>query len=77
MKTLLIGMTSVVIVQPHQQAVVTNNGAFVRIAEPGISFKTPWPFGRAEKYDVKRIHSIRLGSRIHAGFEEMKDVPIL
>lgn len=61
----VIGMTSLVIVLPHQQAVVTNNGAFVRIAEPGLSFKAPWPFGRAEKFDVNRIHSIRLGSRAH------------
>lgn len=73
----VIGMTSVVIVQPHQQAVITNNGAFVRIAEPGLSFKTPWPFGSAEKHDVDRIHSIRLGSRIHAGYGDMKDMPIL
>ncbi|MEM9109332.1 MAG: SPFH domain-containing protein [Planctomycetota bacterium] len=73
----IIGMSSIVIVQPHQQAIISQGGAFVRIAEPGISFKAPWPIGKAEKHDVERIHSIRLGSRVHAGFGEMKDVPIL
>jgi len=73
----VIGMTCLVIVQPHQQAVVTNNGAFVRIAEPGLSFKTPWPFGSAEKHDVNRIHSIRLGSRSHIDDEHKVDGPIL
>jgi regulator of protease activity HflC (stomatin/prohibitin superfamily) len=73
----VIGMTSLVIVQPHQQAVVTTNGAFVRIAEPGLSFKAPWPFGKAEKHDVNRIHSIRLGSRAHIDDEHKVDGPIL
>ncbi|MGB1126027.1 MAG: SPFH domain-containing protein [Phycisphaeraceae bacterium] len=73
----VIGMTSLVIVQPHQQAVVTNNGAFVRIAEPGLSFKAPWPFGQAEKYDVERVHSIRLGSRAHIDDDHKTIGPIL
>lgn len=74
---IVIGMTSLVIVEPHQQAIVTQNGAFVRVADPGISFKAPWPIGQATKYDVARVHSLRLGSRISAGYGDMKDVPIL
>lgn len=74
---IVIGMTSIVILQPHQQAIVTTNGAFVRIAEPGISFKAPWPFGAAEKYDVNRVQSIRLGSRAHIDDDHKKDGPIL
>ena len=73
----VIGMTSIVIVQPHEKAVVTLNGAFVRIAEPGLSFKAPWPFGDAEKYDVKRIHSISLGSRAHVDDDHKMQGPIL
>ena len=73
----VIGMTSLVIVEPHQQAVVTTNGAFIRIAGPGLSFKTPWPFGKAEKYDVERVHSIRLGSRAHIDDEHKITGPIL
>lgn len=74
---IVIGMTSVVIVQPHQQAIITTNGAFARIAEPGISFKAPWPFGSAEKHDVSRVHSVRLGSRAHIDDEHKMAGPIL
>ncbi|MFK7787918.1 MAG: SPFH domain-containing protein [Phycisphaeraceae bacterium] len=73
----VIGMTSVVIVEPHQQAIVTTNGAFVRIADPGLSFKAPWPFGKAEKHDVQRVHSIRLGSRAHIDDDHKIMGPIL
>ena len=73
----IVAMSSVVIVEPHQQAVVTKNGAFVRIAEPGVSFKAPWPFGKAEKYDVNRVLSIRLGSQAHLDIDQRIDGPIL
>ena len=75
----IIAMSSIVVVEPHQKAVVTRNGAFVRIAEPGISFKAPWPFGAAKKFDVERVHSIRLGSRSHIEEDEHNtaDMPIL
>lgn len=66
----VIAMTSIVIVEPHQQAVITRSGAFVRIAEPGINFKAPWPLGKAEKHDVERLHSMRLGSRAHLSHDE-------
>ncbi|XAL99739.1 SPFH domain-containing protein [Phycisphaeraceae bacterium D3-23] len=72
---IVVGMSSLVIVEPHQQAVVTTNGAFTKIAEPGLNFKLPWPIGRATKYDVNRVHTIRLGSRAHV--EEAIDGPIL
>lgn len=62
---IVLGMSCIVVVSPHQQAVITNNGAFSRIAEPGIRFKAPWPIGKAEKYDIYRVHSIKLGSRAH------------
>lgn len=74
---IVIGMTSLVVVEPHQQAVVTTNGAFVRIAEPGISFKAPWPFGRAEQVDVNRVHSMRFGSTVHVEEAHLLDGPIL
>lgn len=73
----VVGMTSLVLVEPHQKAVVTLNGAFVRIADPGLSFKAPWPFGKAVPHDVGRIHSIKLGSRAHIGDEHKMDGPIL
>ena len=67
---LLLGLTSVVIVAPNQQAVVTHRGALVRIAEPGVSFKLPWPMGRAKKYDVGRSQQIVIGA-----YEESKRIP--
>ncbi len=72
---IVVGMSSIVIVEPHQQAVITTNGAFTKIAEPGLSFKAPWPIGRATKYDVNRVHTLELGSRAH--LEETIDGPIL
>jgi len=79
---IVIGMTGVVIIEPHEQGVVTFNGRFVRIAEPGLSFKAPWPLGRIEKYDVSRVHSLRLGSRAHIPEKDSQgnkrdEVPIL
>ncbi|MEO0477317.1 MAG: SPFH domain-containing protein [Planctomycetota bacterium] len=73
----IIGMTSLVIVQPHQQGVVTLNGAFIRIAEPGISFKAPWPIGSVDKYDVNRVQSISLGSRGHINRKGEERGPML
>ncbi|MEM8737961.1 MAG: SPFH domain-containing protein [Planctomycetota bacterium] len=59
---ILLGLSCVVIVAPNQQALVTDRGAFVRIADPGVSFKLPWPLGRAEKFDVKRSQQLVIGT---------------
>jgi len=62
--------TSVVIVEPHQQAIITLNGRMVsasaeRLAHPpGIHFKAPWPFGRVSKYPVGRLQEIRIGAEL-------------
>lgn len=66
---ILLGLTCVVIVAPNQQAVVTHQGAFVRIAEPGVSFKLPWPLGRAEKFDVGRSRQLVIG-----GYDESQRI---
>ena len=59
---MLLGLSCVVIVAPHQQAVVTHLGAYVRVAEPGVSFKLPWPLGLAEKYDVGASQQLVIGA---------------
>ncbi len=59
---MLIALTSVVIVAPHQQAVITDRGRLVRIAGPGLSFKLPWPLGSVEKYDVGRSQQMVIGT---------------
>lgn len=66
---ILLGLTCVVIVAPNQQAVITNQGALVRIADPGVSFKMPWPLGRAEKIDVTRSQQVVIG-----GYDESKRI---
>ena len=54
--------TSFFIVQPHQQALVYRFG---RISEnvrgEGIHSKLPWPFEKAEIYDVFRLNSLQIG----------------
>jgi len=59
---ILLGLSCVVIVAPHEGAVITNQGRFVRVAEPGISFKAPWPLGRAAKHDVGRSRRLVIGA---------------
>lgn len=58
---ILLALTCVVIVAPNQQAVVTDRGTLVRIAQPGVSYKLPWPIGRAEKFDVGRSRQMVIG----------------
>ena len=59
---LLVALTSVVIVAPHQEAVITDRGRLARIAGPGVSLKLPWPLGGAEKYDVGRSQQMVIGT---------------
>ena len=67
----VLGMTSVIVVQPHQKAIVTTWGGHPRVVDAGLSFKWPWPMGRVEKHDFYRIHEVRLGSRMHNAQEDV------
>ena len=58
---LVLALSCLVIVAPNEQAVVTSRGAFVRIADPGVSFKLPWPLGQAEKFDVRESKQMVIG----------------
>ncbi|MDP6152519.1 MAG: SPFH domain-containing protein [Phycisphaeraceae bacterium] len=60
----LIAISSVVIVRPYEQAVVTRFGRMVGDGPmgPGLHFKAPWPITRAQKYEVGRMHSVGVGS---------------
>lgn len=61
----LWAMSSVVIVGPQQQALVTRLGAIDGPPrEPGVHVKLPFPFGRVEKYEVGRVLQIEVGSAI-------------
>jgi len=60
----LVALSSVVIVEPHEQAVITRFGAIARDepARSGLHFKLPWPIGHAEKYPVERVLQVEVGS---------------
>ncbi|MEM8782554.1 MAG: SPFH domain-containing protein [Planctomycetota bacterium] len=63
--SVLILLSCVVIVPPQQQAIVTTFGKVAdenALRGPGVSFKAPWPFASAEKYETSRVHSLRVGS---------------
>ena len=57
-------LSSLVIVPPDQQALVTQLGARPAdsIRQPGVSFKAPWPFATAEFFDTTSIRSLSVGS---------------
>ena len=66
----LFAMSSLVIVSPHQAAVVTTFGQLerhedgsLRVYTPGVHLKWPWPVSGIEKYDVHRVHRLNVGSR--------------
>lgn len=41
-------MSCFVVLYPHQEALLIRNGRFVRVLEPGLHLKLPWPFDRVE-----------------------------
>ena len=59
--------SGVVVVEPDQQAIIEhfgnpiNSSGEARIAEPGLSFKWPWPIDIAYKYPVKRVSQVNIG----------------
>ena len=55
--------SAIVIVEPHQQAVITRFGAMQSDpVGPGIHFKLPWPMGGVQRYDTGRVQVARVGS---------------
>lgn len=59
---ILVLLSSVVIVDPHERAMITRFGAIVGTVPPGMHWKWPWPISRAAKYPVGRIHQVSVGS---------------
>jgi len=72
----LLGLSSIVVVAPQQQAVITTFGHFDRVVEPGLALKWPWPIGQVTKFDAYRVHQIVIGSRL-MGEEKLDDRAIL
>jgi len=64
----LILMTSVVIVEPYQQAIIMRFGERTRVEGPGLHVKWPWPIGTVQQVSVDRVFSLQVGSgRIDRG----------
>jgi len=59
----LLGISTLVIVEPHENALVTRFG---RIASeplgPGVHLKLPWPVDQIQRYDVTLIKQVRIGT---------------
>lgn len=71
----LMGTTCIVIVQPHEQAIILNGGEISGTAVgPGLHLKRPWPLSSVEIYEVTRVQKISIGSAAE-GFRE--DVALL
>jgi membrane protease subunit HflK len=60
----LVLMSCILVVQEHEQALVTRFGRLTtdQPMGPGLHFKLPWPISSADIYDVQRIRRIRAGS---------------
>ena len=57
----LLAMSSMLVVEPTQQAVRLRQGALVSdVYTPGVMFKLPWPIEKAKIYDVTRIRELPL-----------------
>lgn len=61
---ILFLLSSIVVVGQQEQAVVTRLGKFVRVAQPGLSLKWPYPISSTAKYDVKEVRQVTVGSQL-------------
>ncbi len=56
--------TTVLIVEPHQKALLEQFGRPAggrAVLEPGLRFKLPWPFEKAYRYNTEVVQSINVG----------------
>ncbi len=58
----LILISSIVVVQPHERALRTRFGRIVEELGPGWHLKLPWPLEEAQTYPVGRVLQITVGS---------------
>ena len=60
-------LSCIVVLSPDEQAVIERFGnpkdaqGNVRMADPGVTFKWPWPIDIARKYPTKRITELNIG----------------
>lgn len=59
-----LAMSCLVVVEPHQQAVVTSFGKLANGGEPfgpGLNLKAFWPVGHVDYYDVESVRVLTIG----------------
>lgn len=59
---ILFLISSVVIVDTHEGAIVTRFGRITGKLEPGLHFKMPWPISTTKKVAVHHLHTLAVGS---------------
>jgi modulator of FtsH protease HflK len=57
----LLLSTTVVFIEPGEQAVLERYGRFVTVLNPGGHFKLPWPIDQAYRYATAQIQTIDVG----------------
>ncbi|MFA6187003.1 MAG: SPFH domain-containing protein [Phycisphaerae bacterium] len=64
---ILYSLSCILIVGPESQAIIERFGSAVdsqgkvRLVEPGITFKLPWPFDVAQEFATREIQEIHIG----------------
>ena len=59
----LLAVSTLVIVEPHEKAIVLRFGQIVgQPLEPGMHLKLPWPADRVKRYDVTLVKQFQIGS---------------
>ncbi|MCZ6837557.1 MAG: hypothetical protein O7G85_17410 [Planctomycetota bacterium] len=73
----MVLLNTMVIVEPHQQAVKLRGGAIVddKVHEAGILWKLPWPIETAEVHDVRRIRTLPLTAQRTVFHRPLRDNP--
>jgi regulator of protease activity HflC (stomatin/prohibitin superfamily) len=62
----LVVLSSIVVVHPHQGAVVTTFGKLDdEPLQPGVHLKWPWPISTAEVADTGRVRKLMVGTESH------------
>jgi len=69
----LVLISSFVVVDPHEEAIITRFGQFMGKAGPGLHWKLPWPISRARSFPVARVHQISVGS-IRTSIDKSKPI---
>ena len=60
-------LSCVVVVSPNEEAIIEHfgnpldGGGNIRLAEPGLTFKWPWPIDIAYKYPTKKVMELSIG----------------